>query len=239
MNRPIRKAGTLAMPACVVLLLAGCSSAFNPIGSNTYDCNRKQDPTSIFCHSFRAVEASTNGPLPDSRFDTELKFSQYDKATDIAPPARPDIARPPLLTGSGEPIRLGSGGMASPGSAASDTVPPADLPVRAGPVIQRTWIKRFVDDNDMLTSNLTVFKEVVPSRWTGFDGGNPAGAVRGAYPHLVADPAAMASGVAAAAATLPQPAPPPLSNNDFIQPGGPLPGSENPAGTPMPTSMPQ
>ncbi|WP_185641269.1 TraV family lipoprotein [Burkholderia stagnalis] len=239
MNRPIRKAGTLAMPACVLLLLAGCSAAFNPIGSNTYDCNRKQDPSSIYCHSFRAVEASTNGRLPDSRFDTELKFSQYDKATDIAPPARTDVARPPLLTGSGEPIRLGSGGTASPGTPASDIGSPAELPVRAGPVIQRTWIKRFVDDNDMLTSNLTVFKEVIPSRWTGFDGGNPTGAARGTYPHLVADAAMPASGAAAATPNSPQPALSPSPNNDFIQPGAPLPGSENPAGISMPTSMPQ
>jgi hypothetical protein len=73
------------LPTMLVGTLSGCSNAFNPIGTNTYDCNRKQDPSSIYCHSFRAVEASTHGELPDSRFDRELKFSQYDKATEIAP----------------------------------------------------------------------------------------------------------------------------------------------------------
>lgn len=237
MNRSSRTFVTLTLPV-IAVLLAGCSSAFNPIGSNTYDCNRKQDPTSIYCHSFRAVEASTNGRLPDSRFDTELKFSQYDKATDIAPPSRPDLTAPPLLTGAGQPVQLGSGGTTSQGVAALPTAAQPDMPVRMGPVIQRTWIKRFVDENDMWTSNLTVLKEITPSRWSGFDGGNPTRAASGAYPHKVADATQDASAAAVASAQSAPSAPTPATT-DFIQPGGSTSGGENPAGISMPMSMPQ
>lgn len=237
MNRPLRLFGSVMLPA-ITVSLAACSSAFNPIGSNTYDCNRKQDPTSIYCHSFRAVEASTNGRLPDSRFDTELKFSEYDKATDIAPPSRPDLTVPPLLTGAGQPVQLGSGGTTSQGAAALPTAAQPDMPVRMGPVIQRTWIKRFVDENDMWTSNLTVLKEITPSRWSGFDGGNPSRAAGGAYPHKVADAAQDASAAAVASAQSAPSAPTPATT-DFIQPGGSPSGGENPAGISMPMSMPQ
>ena len=64
------KLAVIAISLCAVPVLSGCPAAFNPIGSNSYDCNRKQDPSSIYCHSFKAVEASTNGELPPSRFDS-------------------------------------------------------------------------------------------------------------------------------------------------------------------------
>jgi conjugal transfer pilus assembly protein TraV len=228
----------VALPLCVVALLSGCSAAFNPIGSNTYDCNRKQDPASIYCHSFKAVEASTKSELPDSRFDTELKFSDYDKATDIAPVGKPHEEQPPLRSGAGERVVMGDSSSAAQTIKASSAKQPvaADgmpdgMPVREGPVVLRTWIKHFVDSNDMLTSDTTVYKEIVQPHWAGFDGGNPAGALHGMYPHKAADAKTVA------AATPQQPSVP--ASTDFIQPGPQSSAGESSPGSSMPTSMPQ
>ncbi|MDN8102585.1 TraV family lipoprotein [Burkholderia multivorans] len=229
----------LAAPLVAAAVLSGCSSIMNPIGSNTYDCNRKQDPTSIYCHSFKAVEASTNGELPDSRFDTELKFSQYDRATDIAPVGKPDAAASPIRSGGGEPVVMGTGTPVVDGSTgaaplrpvAADGMPDG-TPVRTGPVVLRTWIKHFRDDNDMLTSDTTVYKEIVPSHWAGFDGGNPAGAMQGIYPHKAGDSKTLE-------AAKPPQASPVTAQTDFIQPGPQASAGESSPGNSMPTSMPQ
>ncbi|WP_454875136.1 TraV family lipoprotein [Paraburkholderia xenovorans] len=228
----------IAISLCAVPLLSGCPAAFNPIGSNSYDCNRKQDPSSIYCHSFKAVEASTNGELPPSRFDSELNFSQYDKATDIAPVGQRNTVASPIRSGSGEPVVMGSGGPAVQGAALPGMVRPVavdgmpdGMPVREGPVVQRTWIKHFVDGNDMLTADTTVYKEIVRSHWSGFDGGNPAGAARGVYPHKPVDSKALEAA---------KPSQPDASQRtDFIQPGPQASAGESSPGNSLPSSMPQ
>jgi hypothetical protein len=228
------------LPTMLVGTLSGCSNAFNPIGTNTYDCNRKQDPSSIYCHSFRAVEASTHGELPDSRFDRELKFSQYDKATEIAPVGeggRVDSGNR-LVSGSGEAIRTAGEGsgtgraerMPLPHAAMREAGPLAGMPVREGPVVQRVWIKHFVDGNDMLTGDTMVYKEIISTRWAGFDGGNPATAQRGVYPHRLAD---------AKPATANKTTADSASRTDFIQPGDAPVAAENSPGTPPTSTMPQ
>jgi conjugal transfer pilus assembly protein TraV len=250
-----------------VLVLTGCSSAFNPMGSNSYDCNRKQDPSSPFCHSFKAVEASTNGELPDSRFDTELKFSDYDKATDIAPTGNASgrSGGTGVLGGAGETVSMGAafsraGAAAdSQGESANEQLAalradveqlkkqtldkPTDTnvqalvkaqhalleaasaaagegaPVRVGPVVQRTWIKAFVDSNDSRIGSTVVYREIIPTHWAGFDGSNPEAAQRGAYPHKTE------STLIAAAHAAAQPHAQPLMqadsghHNNFVQPG--------------------
>ena len=55
------------------LALTGCARVLTPIGEERYDCNRKEDPSSPYCHSFRGVEEGTAGPMPDSRFDRQLQ----------------------------------------------------------------------------------------------------------------------------------------------------------------------
>lgn len=223
-----RYPGTAAVVVAVGLLvtLSGCASAFNPIGSNSYDCNRKQDPSSIYCHSFKAVEASTNGELPDSRFDTELKFSQYDKATEIAPVT--DTPHAVVKSGGGESVVIGRGSL--PGLGGADSTPPDGTPVRQGPVIQRTWIKHFVDGSDMLTGDTIVYKEIVPTHWAGFDGGDLAGGAQGVYPHKSTEAKIVADT---------KPAPDPSARTDFIQPGNQTSTGESSPGTSMPNSMPQ
>lgn len=58
------------------------------------------------------------------------------------------------------------------------------VPVRVGPVVQRVWIKRFVDGNDLITSNVVVYKEVIPNHWAGFKPNESQyGVAAGAFPH--------------------------------------------------------
>jgi hypothetical protein len=163
---------SLLLPAVAVLAaaLAGCS--FNPIGESRFDCNRKENP-SEFCRSFKALEKSTNGPLPESRFDQAFRMSDYDRATGIAPgaPAQSDAVPQPSAS------RLPHQRMAP----AAD--PLAGLPLRRAPVVQRVFIKRFVDDNDSLQDDLVVYREVRGARWTGFEEKTGDARAAGAYPH--------------------------------------------------------
>lgn len=205
------------LPAALVgvALLGGCSAAFNPIGSNTYDCNRKQDPTSIYCHSFRAVEASTNGELPDSRFDTELRFGDYDKATDIAPVGSGTGERKGARVsgGAGEAVSIGRGAL--PGLGGPAVPIPDGTPVREGPVVQRTWIKHYVDSNDARIGDMVVYKEVAATHWAGFDGSDPESAQRRMYPHK-GDDVKVAQAVQPGSRGQAQGA---AAQSDFIQPG--------------------
>lgn len=152
----------IAKLICAVSALAsfsGCS-IFNPIGESTFDCNRKDNP-SEYCRSFKAMEASTNGKLPESRFDKEFRMSDYDRKTGVAPDDQPsskttqdkniynNVLPHNLLPATGEAI--------------------AGAPVRRAPVIQRVWIKDFVDENDLLHGDTVVYKEIQGSKWTGFD----------------------------------------------------------------------
>ncbi|MDN4571868.1 hypothetical protein DBB29_24735 [Pandoraea cepalis] len=221
---------TVLVACALTTMLSACSSAFNPIGTNTYDCNRKQDPSSVYCRSFRAVEASTNGSLPDTRFDKEMEFSAYDKATEIAPVGSGVDA--PLKSGSGEVLTSSANSLPHLGAT---SLPLMDgTPVREGPVIQRTWIKQFVDANDVLTADTVVYKEIIPTRWAGFNGGDPASMQRGPYPHMAAD--TKAAGVTRAPA---ESAVEVTQQNNFIQPGAQAPVDEHTRGNVPPTSMPQ
>jgi hypothetical protein len=211
-------------------MLSACSSAFNPIGSNTYDCNRKQDPSSIYCRSFRAVEASTNGELPDTRFDKELQFSVYDKATEIAPVTNDSQGQ--LKSGSGEVLTTGTASLPHLGQL---QIPPQEgAPVRVGPVVQRTWIKQFVDSNDSLIADTVVYREIVPTRWAGFNGGDPGSAQRGLYPHRVSEAKAPVAARAAVETTGES-----SQQTHFIQPGAQAAVDERPQGSVSPNSMPQ
>ncbi len=139
--------------------LAGCAAQMNPIGEAKFDCNRRQDAKSPYCRSFKSVDAATTPELPESRFDKNFSISELDKLNGIAPdsssPAEADKRGPAVATllphqRRSEPELTGA-------------------PVREGPVIQRVWIKRFVDGRDVLTENTVVYKEIKPTRWAGFD----------------------------------------------------------------------
>lgn len=167
--KPTIKVMTIASLAAV---LAGCS--FNPIGESKFDCNRKENP-SEYCRSFKALVKSTDGPLPESRFDKEFRMSDYDRATGIAPDA--------AAAGAGGGFAAARGGrlphqrMDAVGEAV------AGMPIRRAPVVQRVFIKRFVDENDILQDDVIVYREVRSARWSGFDGKGEAAHAPAAYPH--------------------------------------------------------
>jgi hypothetical protein len=166
----MRRAPQLLALATLAASLTACS--FSPIGESTFECNRKENP-SEYCRSFKALEKSTNGPLPESRFDKEFRMSDYDRATGIAP----DSAK-------GNPGM----GMAVAGRLPHQRLDPAGepvdgMPLRKAPVVQRVFIKRFVDENDSLQDDVVVYREIKGPRWAGFDGAGQELRAPGAYPH--------------------------------------------------------
>ncbi|OYU42281.1 MAG: hypothetical protein CFE44_24860, partial [Burkholderiales bacterium PBB4] len=143
--------------AAITCLLAGCAAQMNPVGEAKFDCNRRQDSRSPHCRSFKSVDASTNGELPNSRFDKEFKVSDLDRLYGIDPDEV--VVEKPKST----PAKA-----ALPHQRRNEP-PLAGSPVREGPVIQRVWIKRFVDGRDLLTENTVVYKEIKGTKWAGFD----------------------------------------------------------------------
>lgn len=226
MNHP--KKSVIALLA--ITLLAGCASSMNPIGEAKFDCNRKQDAKSQYCRSFKAVEASTAGEVPASRFDKEFKLSDLDRLTGISP----DDARP---ASTGAAVNFPKSATAAIPISAPPTqrallphqVVNAEtvldgLPVREGPVVQRIWIKRFVDGRDVLTENTVVYREIKGTRWSGFD--EPVGGTAQRptdYPHKATNTvpsSATVTGGGQKAFTENRPTP--LSTNpasEFKQPG--------------------
>lgn len=204
----------------VAVAISGCS--FAPIGENTFECNRKENP-SPYCRSFKSLDKSTAGVLPESRFDKEFKMSDYDRAIGIAPDA--DGASPSQTAPSQGALPHQSGGVVR---GAGAILPGA--PVRQAAIVQRVWVKGFVDENDMLQASTKVYKEVQGSKWTGYDSAqtnNLAGAK--GFPHRAAKGGSFNPSPAA-----------PESTNDFNQPSSG--GESSETGNPPPVSgasMPQ
>lgn len=211
-----------------VLFLPSCASVMNPIGEAKFDCNRKQDAKSPYCRSFKSVEASTAGAIPPSRFDKEFRMSDLDRAIGIAP----DEERGTKLDKDNN--KLPDQQILLP----HQTHPESSLvgaPVREAAVIQRVWIKRFVDGRDLLTENTIVYKEIRGTRWVGFDGpkSNIAAQIR-AYPHRVSEVTPANTSIPTETQT--------SASTEFSQPGTQAAFSEaanDPAESGQSTSMPQ
>lgn len=168
----------------LALSLSGCAKWFNPMGDNKYDCNRKENPDSPYCHSFRSVEEATSNDIPSSRYDEKMSIEEADRRAGIAPKKSKSKknSRNSKDNEGGETHQFDVDGTKT-GSAL-----PKGSPIRVGPVVQRTWIKSFDDNNDILISDLYVYKEVVPTHWAGRMPGNgyqgaASGGMTGAYPH--------------------------------------------------------
>ena len=164
------------LPAALALILTGCGGITNlltPIGQNTYECNRKENANSPFCHSFSGAELSTNGELANSRYGREVDMRDMDRLTGIADdgkevqPGRRDSGARALL--QEKPANL------------------AGRPVREGPLVQRVWVKQFVDDSDMLIGPTILYKEIGPTRWAGYSVNTAAVADSGVFPHRAPD----------------------------------------------------
>ena len=156
----------LIMITTAAASLAGCASAFNPIGDSKYDCHRKQNPDSFYCRSFSGVEASTHGELPETRYSKPFSIQKQDELQNMAPTG----------TDAAEPVRAVDGARfvgnaAQPMQAAAGSASKSlfGQPVRMAPIVQRTWIKRHVTADDMLIENTVVYKERQPTRWAGFE----------------------------------------------------------------------
>ncbi len=134
-------------------LLSGCASLFTPQGSEHFDCNRKENADSPYCHSFRGATESTNATLPKTRYDESVSMSEADRLQGIAPTAT-------TKTTSGNTSDY------LPGVGRAESLNGA--PVREAPVIQRVWIKQHVDSNDMLVGDTVVYKEIIAPHWSGF-----------------------------------------------------------------------
>jgi type IV conjugative transfer system lipoprotein TraV len=162
-RNPKKMSSKLAILAsvCTLLLLQGCASQMNPVGEVKFDCNRRQDAKSPYCRSFRSVDASTTGEIPQSRFDKEFNMEELDRLIGISPDE--DTKTESSATGKKpRPVILPHQIRQEP--------PLSGAPVREGPVVQRVWVKRFVDGNDVLTENTVVYKEIRGNRWAGFEG---------------------------------------------------------------------
>ena len=153
--RPQFNALLLLLPA----LLSGCASLFTPQGSEHFDCNRKENADSPYCHSFRGATDSTNTPLPKTRYDESVSMSEADRLQGIAPAATGSNANTSAPSGGNAPDYLPGVGRAPSMNGA---------PVREAPVIQRVWIKQHVDSNDMLVGDTVVYKEIIAPHWSGF-----------------------------------------------------------------------
>jgi hypothetical protein len=259
----LRKAIFLVGASGAALVLQGCASVLTPLGSNYYDCNRKENPASPYCHSFKSVEASTSGSIPSSRYDQTVKLSDLDQMTGIAPTADGvSAATSSASDGAGRnagqrndlPIPAVSPPRGLPAVPAVSPAPRASLegqPVREGPVVQRVWVKRFVDANDLLVSDTVIYKEIIPSHWQGFERTEGNGRTPHVYPHKPPAPVtAPANGLANG---LPNGQPQDASarrvdasagsRNSFTQPGARAPDAGGMAPVPATssgtTSMPQ
>lgn len=161
--------------ACLLILcmsLQGCflSKLFNPIGEDKYDCNRKENPNSPYCHSFRSVDNGTQGPVPDSRYDKELNINDHDKLIGIAPvKTQSSNTNGNVDSQVKKPINGNSitkDKYLLPGINDAESLPNG-TPVRVAPYVQRTWIKRHSESNGAYIGNTVVYKEIVPSHWQG------------------------------------------------------------------------
>ena len=175
----------------ILATVSACS--FAPIGENTFNCNRGEGINNPYCRSPKALLNSTNGDLPETKYSKSFDMNDYDQAVGYA--AKPgdsssDLGSPGSKS-SGKGSNTGSGG----DLAASLGLMPHQMtgnniiegaPVRAAPVIQRVYIKPWVDENDILHEGSLTYKEVQAAKWTGFN--NPTAANNlvgnaGNYPH--------------------------------------------------------
>lgn len=181
--------------------LNGCTSIFNPIGEDNFDCNRKSGVNPDWCHSVKSAIKSTDGHIPDTDFDRTFNMEEFyrqqgymksgDKKSDSSSSEKIQTTLPHQVARS---------------------LPVIDGPVREAPVVMQIYIKPFVNDDDVLVQGQTVFKEVVPSKWRGF------AAIRkdrdsGAYPHYAENTVTRTS------SPQPNPAKPFAGSTEFVQPG--------------------
>ena len=174
----------------VALLTYGCS--FAPIGENKFDYNRKDSPNE-YCRSIKAIERSTQGELPETRFEKEFDMHDYDRAYSLdAKDPRDSKSHNANASNAGKPSKVSeTTNHNNPlGYPMGKSILTDEAPIRVAPVIQRVYIKSYVDADDILIQDQIIYKEIAHSKWTGFESGidtreaqiNGVG-VAGVHPH--------------------------------------------------------
>ena len=161
--------------SCVLLIsIAGCS--FTPIGENKFDCNRKDSPNE-YCRSIKAIDRSTQGELPETRYEKEFDMRDYDRAYELDSKKSKDdrgtFNNPKdLTTNMTNAVRLRPQVVSNTFKLGYPMGPLPILegaPIRVAPVIQRIYIKSYVDADDKLIQDQIIYKEIAHSKWTGFE----------------------------------------------------------------------
>ena len=148
MNK-IQRASCLVLLLIAVLSLSACADMMAPQGVSKFDCNRKEDPSSEYCRSFRAVDEGTQGGIPPSYYDRPFSLEESYKLQGIAP------SKDQLKKANKAEFTVASDGtIILPMQADSGSNAFQDgAPIRTAPVLKRTWIKSYVDENDSLHEN--------------------------------------------------------------------------------------
>ena len=150
----------------VLAAISGCS--FAPIGENRFDCNRKDNPNA-YCRSIKAVERSTQGELPETRYEKRFNMQDYDRAYELNE-IQQNKSSPIYLGVETAAVKKSDSALPSYPMGGEDVLKGA--PIRVAPVIQRVYIKSYVDADDMLIQDQIIYKEIARSKWTGFEGGS-------------------------------------------------------------------
>ena len=188
----VTHARTIALVASVpaILTISGCTAMLTPLGAENYDCNRKENPASPYCHSFRSVANATNSDIPDSRYDTAVRISDVDRLAGIAPPAAnvSHDAPPPVAATNFQGVQQ-LGPEHAQAAVVGLGLQHEGTPVRVAPLVQRTWVKRHVEQGDRLVGSTYLYTEVTRAHWQGYaESSNAASSAREVVrPHLPAD----------------------------------------------------
>lgn len=152
------------------LLATVSACSFAPIGENSFNCNRGEGSSNIYCRSPKSVLNSTDGQIPDTKYGKSFEMSEYDVAVGYA--NKPgdnsnDLGTQTKKVSGKEGDLVTSLGLLPHQLVGNNIIDGA--PVRAAPVIQRVYIKPWVDENDILHEGSLTYKEVQTAKWTGFD----------------------------------------------------------------------
>lgn len=208
-------------------LLGGCARMLTPQGDDKYDCNRKENPNSPYCHSFKAIDQATRNPLPVTRYDAVTNMNTVDQYTGVAPSS--GATPPPNGTEKqGDPSKFPGRGtpmfystiQQSNGSVSeyAQRLPRDGAPIREVAPIQRVWVKKHRDSSDRLIGTTVVYAELGSNHWAGFDA-VPGSRVNGAstgkqvFPHITPTPGVISKLMPAPQQGAGQ------TKNEFQQPG--------------------
>ena len=149
----------LTASSIALLLGLNACSVFRPVGQENFNCNGKNsaDP---YCRSFKGVDRSTTGDIPDTKFDAAFNYVDRDKYMGdyVDNNGKPTKEATQAAAHGTLPHELNNTG--------ASIIPGA--PVRQAPVVQKIWVNRYIDGADKLHQPVEIYQEVIGSHWSGF-----------------------------------------------------------------------